>query len=147
MLIPPSSWIPLRSHWKELGYYDPNKGTMVPLNVSNEVLPLRFHLYQHETGSYQLNVHGMESIQFLHQYYAVLVEGNVRQLEAEDFKRLIEIKKMMEKVGKSFIPIALNQLDFFLEKIAPSLKKFGEVQLERELSKKMGKTPCKLSFI
>ncbi|PAD81373.1 helicase SNF [Niallia circulans] len=141
LLIPPSSWIPLRSHWKELGYYDPNKGTMVPLNVSNEVLPLRFHLYQREIGSYQLNVHGMESIQFLHQYYAVLIEGNVRQLEAEDFKRLIEIKKMMEKVGESFIPIALNQLDFFLEKVAPSLKKLGEVQLERELSKKIGKTP------
>lgn len=141
LLIPPSSWISLRSHWKELHYFDEYKGIKFPLHVSTEPLPLTFHLFQQETGSYQLNVHGMESILFLHQYYAVMTDGNVLQMEADDFNRLVEIKKMMENVGKDFIPIANNQLDFFLEKVVPSLKKLGEVQLEKELSKKIGKAP------
>jgi len=141
LLIPPSSWLSLRSHWKELNYLEEFSGTRIPLQVSTEPLPITFHLYQHETGSYQLNVHGMESILFLHQYYAVLIDGKVLQMESEDFNRLVEIKRMMEKVGKNYIPIANNQLDFFLEKIAPGLKRLGEVQLEKELSKKIGKAP------
>lgn len=141
LLIPPSSWISLRSHWKKLIYLEEYSGTRTPLQVSHELLPLTFHLSQRESGSYQLIVHGMEAVLLLQQYNAVMIDGNVIQMESEDFNRLVEIKKMMENVGKNYIPIANNQLDFFLEKIAPGLKKLGEVQLERELSTKIGKAP------
>ena len=48
---------------------------------------------------------------------------------------------MLDGSGTNQIPIPQEQIDFFLEKVVPGLKKLGDVQLSESIYEQLVKTP------
>ncbi len=77
----------------------------------------------------------------LNAYRCVLFEGEFIRLDNEQSERLYELKQMLEASASDKIPIPLEQIDYFLEKVVPELKKLGKVQLSEAISRKYLRTP------
>ncbi|MFL6562079.1 MAG: SNF2 helicase associated domain-containing protein, partial [Bacillus sp. (in: firmicutes)] len=143
LLIPSSSWetlLPLlqRNTWVTLEY----EGQTFPgLHLSEASLPLEFDFTKAEGTGYQLKVKNLHRMIFLDSYQSVLFEGNIKQLGVQDFNRLSDLKRMLDTSGTNQIPIPQAQINFFLEKVAPGLKKLGRVTIAEAISKQLMNTP------
>ncbi|TDL30855.1 helicase SNF [Jeotgalibacillus sp. S-D1] len=130
LLIPPSSWESLKQLFIEapsvtLEYRRKSYGG---LQLSDELLPLQFVMTNSETGS-KLQINGLQQILQLPVYHGVLVEGKWIELKKEDSSRLHELSQMLHASKTNQIPIAPDQVELFLDKVVPGLKKLGQVQL------------------
>ncbi|MFP5112502.1 DEAD/DEAH box helicase [Bacillaceae bacterium C204] len=143
LFIPSSVWGRLLSFLQNiptvLVEYDGQ--TYLGLHVSDEGLPLQFDFTIAEGNGYQLKVKNLGRMIFLEPYHSVLFEGKMKQLEEQDFKRLSDLKKMLDASGTSQIPIPQAQIQFFLEKVAPGLKKLGQVTIAESITKQLMYTP------
>ncbi len=143
LFIPSSAWGRLLSFLRKI----PNvlveyEGQTYPgLRVSEEGLPLQFDFSKADGNGYQLKVKNLERMIFFEPYHSVLFEGKMKQLEDHDFKRLSDLKKMLDASGISQIPIPEEQIQFFLEKVAPGLKKLGQVTIAETITKQWMNTP------
>ncbi|MBL3644844.1 DEAD/DEAH box helicase [Bacillus sp. RHFB] len=109
--------------------------------VTNGPLPLQFDFTESEVKGYQLNIERLHEMIVMSAYTLVLFEGKLVQLENEDFKRLSELKQMMADSGMNQIPIHHDQLELFLDKVVPGLKRLGEVHIARSITELFLKTP------
>lgn len=109
--------------------------------LSNGPLPLQFDFTESEVKGYQLNIKRLHEMIVMNAYTLVLFEGELVQLENEDFQRLSELKQMMEDSGMNQIPIHHDQLELFMDKVVPGLKRLGEVHIARSITELFLKTP------
>ncbi|MFJ7637710.1 SNF2 helicase associated domain-containing protein [Peribacillus sp. NPDC097206] len=143
LLLPPSSWkslfpLLIQAPLVKLRH----DGTIVDgLQVSEDLLPLQFDFTKTESKGYQLNIKGLDSVIVMNAYDVVLADGKLFSLKKEDCQRLIELKSMLETSGTNRIPIAWDQLDVFLEKVVPGLKKIGIVHISDSITEQFVKTP------
>ena len=119
--------------------YDGN--TFDGLRLSNEPLPLQFDFAEAEGKGYQLKIKGLNRMIVLNSYSSVLSEGKLIQLKSEDCKRLSDLKQMLDASGTNQISIPQEQINFFLEKVVPGLKKIGDVNISEAISEQFVKTP------
>ncbi|MEH7746791.1 DEAD/DEAH box helicase [Neobacillus drentensis] len=111
------------------------------LHVSDDELPLQFDFARADRNGYQLKVKNLQRMIFFEAYHSVLFEGKMKQLEEQDFKRLFDLKRMLDASGMSQIPIPEEQIQFFLEKVAPGLKRLGQVTVAEAITKQWMTTP------
>ncbi|MBT2729880.1 DEAD/DEAH box helicase [Bacillus sp. ISL-75] len=142
LFIPSSSWERLLPLLIKIPYVKvKSEGhTFQGLHLSAESLPLQFDFTKVEGNGYQLKVKNLHRMIFLSAYHSVLYEGKVKQLEDQDYKRLSDLKKMLDASGTNQIPIPQEQIRFFLEKVAPGLKKLGQVTIEETITKQLMNT-------
>ncbi|MCK1992000.1 DEAD/DEAH box helicase [Peribacillus muralis] len=143
LLLPPSSFtrlIPIlvSAPLVRLAY---RGNTFHGLLVSRESLPLRFEFNQSEDKGYRLDIKGLNEMIVMNAYTMVLFDGSLVQLESEDCQRLSELKQMLEDSGMDQIPIHHDQLELFLDKVVPGLKRLGEVHIARSISERFLVTP------
>lgn len=143
LLIPPSSWerlVPflIKAPIVKL-FYDGKK--YEDFRLSDEVLPLQFDFTETVDNGYQLVVKGLNQIIVLGAYRSVLYEGKLFKLKSEESECLSELKQMLAASGANRIQIPEMEIDDFLEKVVPGLKKLGRVQMSEAISKKYLKTP------
>ncbi|KIL50877.1 DEAD/DEAH box helicase [Jeotgalibacillus campisalis] len=131
LLIPPSVWDPLKSCLNKSPNVSLNyrQKTFNGLHLSDEKLPLQFVLTKSEEEVYQLTINGMHDIVLMPAYFAVIADGKWIELKEEDSKRLNDLKAMLDASKTSRIPVPPEQVDLFLEKVVPGLKKLGDVVL------------------
>ncbi|MEY9868865.1 SNF2 family DNA or RNA helicase [Peribacillus sp. B2I2] len=143
LLLPPSSFqrlVPIleRAPLVKLSH---GSHTFNGFRLSSGPLPLQFDFTQSEGKGYQLNIKGLNEMIVMNAYKMVLFEGNLVQLENEDCQRLSELKQMLENSGMNRIPIHHDQLELFLDKVVPGLKRLGEVRIARSITELFLKTP------
>ncbi|MGE7904972.1 SNF2 helicase associated domain-containing protein [Peribacillus sp. NPDC094092] len=109
--------------------------------LSNGPLPFQFDFTESDAKGYQLNIKRLHEMIVMDAYTLVLFEGKLVQLENEDFQRLSELKQMMDGSGKDQIPIHHDQLELFMDKVVPGLKRLGEVHIARSITELFMKTP------
>lgn len=143
LLIPPSSWeklVPLltKAPFLKLDY---DEKIYNHLNFSDEVPPLQFNLSEKKDLGYQLSINGLEHLLILYPYSAILLGDKLISMKQEDCERLIELNKMLAASESNEIPIAEDQLDLFLKKVIPGIKKLGHVQISDSITMSYQKTP------
>ncbi|WP_050184138.1 DEAD/DEAH box helicase [Domibacillus robiginosus] len=143
LLIPPSSWerlVPLltKTSVVKLEY---NEHQYNGLHLSDEVLPLKFTFVETEDQRCHLNIEGLSRIVVLNAYETVLAGGRLICLKSEQMEHLLEVKRMVENSGFSEIVIPEEQIDPFLKKVVPGLKRLGEVHLSQAISRRLVHTP------
>ncbi|MFC7395027.1 SNF2 helicase associated domain-containing protein [Scopulibacillus cellulosilyticus] len=143
LLIPPSSWeqllpLLLKAPVVKLKY---DGKAFDGFRLMRGKLPLQFVFSETNDESYELKIQGLNRMILLTSYQSVLSGQNLIQLETEDSERLSELKQMLKASGSNSIPISREQINFFMEKVVPGLKKLGDVQISEAISNKCLKTP------
>ncbi|WP_235988824.1 DEAD/DEAH box helicase [Aquibacillus kalidii] len=140
--IPASSWerlLPLLVKAPNL-IVDYEGKTFVGLTLSDDQsLPLHFSFLESE--HYNLIITGLEQMVLFSSYHTVMYDGKIQRLDQHDFKRLAELQRMLNGTKTNRIPIPSDQIDFFIDKVVPGLKRLGKVQLSDKLENKLEKTP------
>ncbi|WML44672.1 DEAD/DEAH box helicase [Neobacillus sp. PS3-40] len=143
LLIPTSSWNRLFPLLESAPFvkleYDGN--SFDGIRLSKEPLPLQIDFEETEGSGYQLRINGLNQMIVLYPYQSVLFKGKLIKLKSEDCKRLLDLKQMIEQSGINRIPIFEEQLNLFLEKVVPGLRKLGDVKISGALAKKFVSTP------
>ncbi|MEH7117263.1 DEAD/DEAH box helicase [Neobacillus vireti] len=141
--IPPSSWKQLQSLLTRapLVNVENDGGTIISLQITEELPPLQFEFFEAETTGYWLKVKGLSHMVVLTAYGSVLSFGKMINLKAEDCQHLEEIKQMLDISGTNQLFIHQEQIALFFEKVVPGLRKLGHVQLSTVLARKFMKTP------
>ena len=141
-IIPPSSFHKLEPllakapHTRLL-----HGGAVSNFKLSKEPLSLQF-LFTEEVGKgFLLKVKGLESLVVFPAYQVVLKNGKLLTLPTEDCRRLNELLRMLEASRTRDIPIATDQVQVFLDKVVPGLRKLGKVELDESVTKRISKTP------
>ncbi|MGG1686530.1 SNF2 helicase associated domain-containing protein [Pseudalkalibacillus sp. NRS-1564] len=145
LIISPSSWIsliPLLTKAPDVKLQH-NGRFFERLNVIDGSPPIRFIVDESDADSCQVTIKGLERMTILNAYESIIYHGTVFQLEERDFHRIVELKQMLPSPGTNFIPIPYTQIDHFLEKVVPDLKRMGNVELSRAFREKFMKTPLK----
>lgn len=142
LVIPPSSWerltpLLLRAPLVKLAY---DEKIYEGFYLLDQRLPLQFDLVEMKDG-YHLKVNELNRMVVLNLYGFVIYEGKLFHIKGEDLKRLVDLKQMLDDSGTDQIPIPLEQINFFLEKVVPGLKKLGNVKVSESISEQAIKTP------
>jgi superfamily II DNA or RNA helicase len=143
LLIPPSSWDRLVPYLKQAPTVKIKYADKIynQIHFSDEALPLQFEMSETKDAGYQLQIKGLNQLLILGSYGAVLLGSTFFQMKQDDSERLLELKQMLKTSSTDIIPIAEEQIDLFLEKVLPKLKKLGHVKISHSLSMKFNKTP------
>ncbi|KAA0544946.1 DEAD/DEAH box helicase [Bacillus sp. BGMRC 2118] len=136
LIIPPSHWDQIKTLLQEAPLAK-IKGK--PILITNETLPLSFHLTEAKNHSYLLNVEGLGKLEFLETYSTILSDGKLVNLERKEFNLLLDIDKLLKKSPSIQVP--KKQLSSFIEKVVPSLRKLGVVHLSSTIVNEMNEVP------
>lgn len=144
LLIPPSAWRGIKALLIDASFVvlEQDDFSYTAISFQDGPPPLRFYLEEYPSGtSYQLSMQGFEQCVLLEAYQLVLHKGKIFQLEGQDSERLIQLRQMFEATGKNAIPIHSDQMEFFLQKVVPGLKRIGKVEFSSALTHQFMKTP------
>ncbi|MFC4402485.1 SNF2 helicase associated domain-containing protein [Gracilibacillus xinjiangensis] len=111
------------------------------LHFSEEQLPLRFELTETGREDYRLEIYGFSRLLVLDSYRLVFYDGKLIKMLAEQNEQLTNLKQLLDASGTNQIPIPPEQLDFFMEKVVPGLRKLGKVRVSRGIREQFDKTP------
>lgn len=110
-------------------------------NVDKAPHSLKFVVAESGEGRYQLSVKGMDQMIVLEPYHSVIKNGTLSVMSQQDFDILCELTQMFERSGLNVLPIANEQIKFFLDKIVPNLRNLGEVEVSPSLTATKTKIP------
>lgn len=147
LLIPPSAWLSLKPLLLNAPYVtlEQKDYSYTNLQFQDGPPPVQFYLAE-DKQHYQLHMKGFSELILLDAYNVVMSEGKLFQLEGQDCERLVQLKQMLVMPGTNSIPIKSNQIDFFMKKVVPGLKRIGSVQLSRGVMQHFMKTPLKVKI-
>lgn len=142
LLIPPSSWTRLAPllTTTSLVRLKQDDQSFESLRMIDGPPPIQF-TFEVKGTDYRLAIDGFDRMIVLNPYRSVLFDGKVYTLNEQDCERLNDLKQMLFKSGTNHIPISHKKIQHFLDNIVPSLKKIGDVQLDKALSQKLLKKP------
>jgi SNF2 family DNA or RNA helicase len=137
--IPPSSWdklAPLLSMAPNVRLESEGK-TFEKIIFTNQTLPLLFDLKEAKNAGYQLSVKGLDSVIIFEPYSIVLYHNQLFTLNRDDCIRLIELKELLKTSQHNQMLIPEKQIDLFLDKIIPGLKKLGRISIAESITSKL----------
>ncbi|MGN8646282.1 SNF2 helicase associated domain-containing protein [Gracilibacillus sp. HCP3S3_G5_1] len=111
------------------------------LQVSEERLPLLFQFSEMDGKDYYLKIHGFNQLTVMPSYQFVLYDGKIIKMADEQMEQLTNLKQLLDASGTNQIPIPQAQMDLFMEKVVPGLRKLGVVRLSRGIKERFDKTP------
>lgn len=131
LAVPPFFWESLQPALSEVSsvFLQQEEVLYEGIHVSNEAPPLSFEFEQAEEDGYHLDIQGLEQISVLEDYGIVLSEGKLLKLSPQECIRLAEMKKMLDSSRRNGIDIAPEQMESFMDKVIPGLKKLGNVHI------------------
>ncbi|MEZ7172369.1 DEAD/DEAH box helicase [Sporosarcina sp. OR05] len=104
-------------------------------------LPIQFSFGKREGKGHFLKIEGLQEVQVFQQYRTVMYANRLYLVQDEDCKRLADLQQMVQSSGTNNIPIANEQIGFFLEKVVPGLRKIGEVYLDETVKDELVQSP------
>lgn len=145
--VPPSAWselLPLlvSSGNAKLRLHDEEFQNM---NYTDGKLPLRFQFSETAIG-FQCQVNGLNRLTLMKDYRTAIMNGQLYCMTDENSKRLYDLQQMLEATVSNIIPIENSQLELFLERVVPGLKKLGDVQLPEKLTASLAITPLQANI-
>lgn len=143
LLIPPSAWKGLMTLLVQVPVLlvEQHGLAALPLRYNADgVPPLQFNVEQID-GECRLMIQGLERMLRLEAYHVLLCDGALFQLDSQDFDRLVQLQQMLTNSYRNYVPIPPEQMDMFLNKVVPGLRKIGQVCLSPRVITEIQKTP------
>lgn len=141
LLIPPSSWDRILPLLMKAPFVKLEGAGDLGRSLSKEKLPLTFHFSERPNQGFQLKIDGLHDVKVMADYHLVLSGKSLHQMKEDDCRRLAELQHMLTLTGTEAIPIAYDQMEFFLEKVVPGLRRLGQVEMADAITQRLMKTP------
>jgi superfamily II DNA or RNA helicase len=136
LLIPPSAWealLPLLLAAPSVQIEQDNR-LYRGIRLTEETLPLQFEFDHDGAEGYRLTVQGLDDVIIMESYGIVLYEGRLLKLLPDQCTRLMGLRKMLDKSYTNVIHIPNEQMEPFMDKVIPGLKKLGYVNISAAVS-------------
>jgi superfamily II DNA or RNA helicase len=143
LIVPPHAWetlLPLLAQAPRITLID-GGAKYDGLKITDEPLPLRFEFSQDNPESYRLHAHNLEPITVMEPYGMVFLDGKLHPLPGQQCKRLAELKKIFAESKEQDITLRSGQLEPFIEKVVPGLRKLGQVAIAPSLAERITQEP------
>ncbi|KPB03692.1 DEAD/DEAH box helicase [Bacillus sp. CHD6a] len=142
LILPPSSFRKIAPLLQQVDVKTLlNKQAYEGFKLVKDPLSLHFSFTEDNANGVLLKVDGLNSVVVFRAYNIVFKDGYFISLETDDCHRLAELKRMLDASRTNSIPIAPNQVQVFMEKVVPGLRKLGKVELDEAVAKRFAKTP------
>lgn len=137
--VPPLFWESLQSSLTEVSavYLQLGEELYEGIHLSTEAPPIHFEFEQAEEEGYHLDIQGLEQIMVLEDYALVVSEGKLLKLSSQECMQLSEMKKMLDSSRRNGLDIAQEQMESFMDKVVPGLKKLGTVQIADSIANRI----------
>ena len=139
--LAPSTFKALFSLFKKTASFSfrHNERSHTDVKWSEEPLDLRFTFNKSASDTFELKIAGLDELTVMEKYEVVIDQNKIKPFQQEDINRLTELKRLTSK--SNVITIPPNQINLFLEKVVPGLKKFGEIDLPEEIKSTLASSP------
>lgn len=147
LIIPPYAWKPLISLLTERGaslYVE--EEVFQSVRISEEKLPLQFHLNSASKEGYQLELGELGKVMILDSYQSVFHNGVFYPCNRAQLRLIQEMKDQLEFALQPKLLIAEEQIEDFIFRAVPGLKTVGHVQLSPELYEKVVQPHLMIKF-
>lgn len=145
IFIPPSSWETLLSLLITIPFVTVqyNGEIFEGIELSRDLFPIHYGFQKSTNGGYTLKIEGLQKAKVMAAYGYGFSEGKLYELDADDCKRLTELKNMMNgsKINQFHIPA--DRAAYFVEKVIPNLMKIGHVQVADNITERLEKPVLK----
>ncbi|TYS55452.1 DEAD/DEAH box helicase [Sutcliffiella horikoshii] len=142
LILPPSSFRKVATLLQQVDVkMHVNKQAYNGFTLVKEPLSLHFSFTEEHANGVVLKIDGLNDLFVFRAYNTVFKDGSFISLDTDDCRRLAELKRMLNASKTNSIPIALNQVQTFVEKVVPGLRKLGKVELDETVAKRFAKTP------
>ncbi len=148
ILVPPSAWEGLLPNLivAPNTLLEHNNRTYYGIQLSEDELPLRFEIDQDHEGEsgtvvdssgYQLHMIGLEEIEIMESYEMILLKGKLLRLRYDQCMKLLGLRKMLETSYDDLIHIPHIQMESFVDKVVPGLRKLGHVHMSQSVASRI----------
>ncbi|MBA9085647.1 superfamily II DNA or RNA helicase [Fontibacillus solani] len=121
----------------------PNHKILYDFHLSHQPLPIQFSFEESDDGVIQFHVQGLEEITIMDSYGIIIAEHKLILLSESQCHQLYELQKMLDASQRRHIQVAAEQIEPFMEKVLPGLKKLGNVNISDDIAKRMVQTKLK----
>ncbi|MEK0312453.1 DEAD/DEAH box helicase [Cohnella sp. 56] len=143
LVLPPLAWedlLPLFAGASARFEYGMRMADTV--TVTDEPLPLVFGLDSAEdVEGYRLDIHGLEKLVILENYGYALADGVLHRTGEAAIRRLEELKRMFAYKPAKQALIAPAQMESFMDRVVPSLKRIGHVDIAPQIADRIVSPP------
>lgn len=147
LLIPPSFWKTLRPLLNRSSAVRLEQdGTLhsgIQVVEDAELLEFRFDQAQGQVEEYALQIERLDDILLLEPYGAALYEGKMIPLSPDSCRRLSELKQLLDTSRQREIRIQPEQMESFMEKVIPGLRKLGSVTVAPAVADRIVRHPLR----
>ncbi|WP_027415714.1 DEAD/DEAH box helicase [Aneurinibacillus terranovensis] len=142
ILIPPLAWETMLPKLLQATVrFEHNSETYDHIEVTQGQIPLSFELNKAPSNGYQFEFQGLENVTVMENYGYVIVGGDLWKSDQTQIKRLAELKKMFQFSSRRQVWVAPDQIEPFMEKVVPGLKKLGTVNIAAQISDRIVSPP------
>ncbi|MEC2056296.1 DEAD/DEAH box helicase [Peribacillus psychrosaccharolyticus] len=145
LLVPPASWenmLPLLTG-SPFAKIEHNGHTIEEIFPVFEKTGLYFEFDESPSSGFQLSVLGLTNITVMEAYGYVLSENKILKLSAEDCLTVGGLKQTLDRTGKHQFQIHESQMEHYLAKVIPGLRKLGTVHISEAVTGQLVKKSLK----
>ncbi len=143
LMVPPTYWQDLWPLLREsgimlkIGYAEWNNPTF-----TEEPVGLISHLHEAPSAGYQLHIDGLKELVHVYPEYGFAAKANhIHLASRESLQRLVELRLMFAKLSDPHLFVAKEQIEPFMERVAPELKRLGTLDVAPQVARQVVDAP------
>lgn len=142
LFIPPLAWEKLLPKLKEATViFEHEMNTYERIKTREGNVPLHFQLNKARAEGYQLDIRGLDQVTVMENYGCVLAAGTLYNMPRTQLRRLTKMKEMFQYRPNQQVLIPSSQIETFVERVIPELKKMSTVDIEQNISNRIMNPP------
>ncbi|MET1247172.1 DEAD/DEAH box helicase [Sporolactobacillus sp. STCC-11] len=111
------------------------------ITVHENEIPFAFRLNERSQGDYEVDLSGLGESNYLDQYGYLLKDGAFYSLSSDQQKVIGELFSIVNRSGTTALPIGKDQIEPFLSKVAPGLKRISKLAIADTVSERIAWHP------
>ncbi|MHB1683169.1 MAG: DEAD/DEAH box helicase [Bacilli bacterium] len=147
LLLPPHIWNRLLPYFAESSVrLEQNALSAGQLLSTDEPIGLVSKLDNTPSKGYQLDIEGLADVIVLKEYGCAVEGCTVHVMDRESLERLSDLKAMLANLSGPHLFISQEQIEPFMERVVPGLKKLGKMEIAKQIASKIVDEPLHIKL-
>jgi len=135
LILPPMAWEELLPLFEQANVrFEQGMREAERIVIADPPLPMEFQINPSAGDGYQLDIHGLDRVQVMDTYGYVAADAVLYRVDDSTMRRLDELKKMFAYKSAKQVLIPPAQIEPFMDRVIPGLRRMGEVVIAQAVS-------------